>query len=116
MSHMKAVGFKGEKIVFDHLAKKLRNWSYENWTSRLRSRAGFPAFRREEADHADFTYRDTALSMRRWLNKLAVPIDPSWSVYTTYHIEVKTTNKNHKAPFRISDNQLALVSSDSGLV
>ena len=96
---------------------RLPNFSGEvNWTSSLRSRAGFPNFGRDSG--TDFTYHDRDGSLTRHLQQLRYPYPtPEWlsTVYSSnnaplYRLEVKTTtSEDHKVPFFMSSEQYKLV-------
>jgi hypothetical protein len=87
----------------------------ENWTSSLRSRAGFSKYGREVSD---FTYKDTQGALTRHL--LQMPHHyavPEWLASACsngnvplYRLEVKsTTSQAHNTPFYMSGAQYRLV-------
>jgi hypothetical protein len=87
----------------------------ENWTSSLRSRAGFSKFGREVSD---FTYKDTrGVLTRYFLDMPQRHAVPEWLASTCsngnvplYHLEVKsTTSQAHTTPFYMSGAQYKLV-------
>lgn len=94
-------GFKGE----------------ENWTSSLRSRAGFSAFGREVSD---FTYEDTQGTLTHHFLHMRYPYTtPQWlstacdnGNVPLYRLEVKsTTSQDPTTTFYMSGRQHELVSS-----
>jgi hypothetical protein len=87
----------------------------ENWTSSLRTRAGFSTFGREVSD---FTYKDTQGVLTSYF--LHMPHQhavPEWLASTCsngnvplYRLEVKsTTSQEHTTPFYMSGSQYRLV-------
>ncbi|KAL1843017.1 hypothetical protein VTJ49DRAFT_3331 [Mycothermus thermophilus] len=86
----KEIGYRGGKFVYEWLGRSgLSNWSSENWTSGLRSRAGYGEYPRwEEKRHSGFTYDDLNGELGALLQSLGVPV-PSGT--TSYHLEIKST-------------------------
>lgn len=88
----------------------------DNWTSSLRSRAGFSSFGREVSD---FTYKDTQGALTRHFLQMQHPYTtPEWlstacdnSNVPLYRLEVKTTtSQDPTTTFYMSGNQYELVS------
>ncbi|KAL5596300.1 hypothetical protein FOVSG1_009989 [Fusarium oxysporum f. sp. vasinfectum] len=52
------IGFLGERFVYRMFQSRIKDWTYENWTSKLRVEAGHPRFTEREKDFSDFTYQD----------------------------------------------------------
>ncbi|KAF2104912.1 hypothetical protein NA57DRAFT_51704 [Rhizodiscina lignyota] len=111
------VGFLGEQFVYTLLHDRLSlpNFSGDiNWTSTLRTRAGFSAFGREISD---FTYRDTEGALTRYMQQMRHPYPtPAWlntacdnGNAPLYRLEVKsTTSQDPTTQFYMSGNQYAL--------
>jgi hypothetical protein len=93
--------------VYEWFANRIRGWSYENWTSKLRSWDGYPEFTENERGYSDFTYIDEAGEMRMALQDTSTqaPRFPA-----KYHIEVKATPSDYTVPFFVSQNQVKMVS------
>lgn len=92
------------------LQREIPDWSAEKWTSGLRAEHNeYPPFLPNERDYTDFTYRDHSGAMVRFLQRAGVPILPSWSETTTFHLEVKTTPGGWEVPFFVSRYQLEKV-------
>jgi hypothetical protein len=96
--------------IYHLYRRRIDDWTYSNWTSRLRVEDGHPRFSGEERRFADFTYRDRSGQMRRLLREVGVELDAEWSSSTTFHLEVKTTLGPDCEPFFVSQNQVDLVS------
>ncbi|KAK4234150.1 hypothetical protein C8A03DRAFT_18892, partial [Achaetomium macrosporum] len=103
----KDLGYEGEHEIYQLFGTSgLPNWSYQNWTSKLRSWRGlYEAFEEEEWRYADFTYKDELGMMPQVLQAKGVQPKPNWSQSTTYHIEVKTTDGPRTRPFFVSQCQ-----------
>ncbi|KAH7302958.1 hypothetical protein B0I35DRAFT_500441 [Stachybotrys elegans] len=86
-----------------------RHWTFENWTSKFRSDAGYPPFDMPEGDFSDFTYIDRDGGMKAYLQSAGLSVNAAWSNSTTYHLEVKTTVGRCGEPFYMSHNQVALM-------
>lgn len=97
--------------VHSILQEHIRDWSYENWTSKLRVDAdqNYPPFTQNEGGFTDFTYVDHSWQMKTFLEGSAFGVDTAWSNTTTYHLEVKTTTGGCGEPFFVSQNQLDMV-------
>ena len=82
--------------------------SYEQWTSNLRVRSGFPPFAKIEGDFTDFTVEDDekCAMLSEWLYE-SMTERPNNAV--TYHLEVKATTGRRDEPFKMSARQLAMV-------
>lgn len=92
------------------MERDIRDWSYQNWTSKLRVENGHPCFTQNEGDFADFTYTDHNGHMNAFLLRAGVDVGDMWSTSTTYHLEVKTTVNGCDEAFYISQNQVNMVS------
>ena len=92
------------------LQAAIPGWSYEHWTSKLRSWDGYPPFMGNESLNADFTYYDGSGRMREVLLNEGVWLPPHWSNRPTYHLEVKSTPRECNAPLFVSENQIQKVS------
>lgn len=100
-----------------HDTLRLPNFTGEdNWTSSLRTRAGFSAFGREVSD---FTYRDTQGVLTGHFLQIQHPyVTPGWLATACengntplYRLEVKsTTSQDPTTTFYMSSNQHELVS------
>lgn len=88
------------------MERRIKNWTFKNWTSKLRSEAGYPFFTEDEKDFADFTYLDSSGHMKEVLQAANLDLRGQWSSSTTYHLEIKTTSENCDDPFFMSQNQL----------
>lgn len=91
---------------------QLPDWSSDNWTSGLRTDAGHPEFRENEARFADFTYDDPSQRMYEVLKSAGVPVSPKTK---TYHLEIKSTPAgagDDRRPMLVSKYQVGLVSSN----
>lgn len=93
------------------LQSRIEDWSYENWTSKLRVEAGHPRFAEREGDFADFTYLDRFGHMKEVLREAGVYVNAEWSHTTTFHFEVKATLGPCSEAFFVSQNQLGKVSN-----
>jgi hypothetical protein len=101
-----------------HDTLKLPNFTGStNWTSSLRSRAGFSPFGRREV--SDFTYEDSqGVLTRHFLGMHHPYATPEWlstacdnGNVPLYLLEVKsTTSQDHTIPFYMSGGQYKLVS------
>ena len=100
--------------MYEWFASRVPGWSYENWTSGLRSRDGLPEFWENEANYADITYVDETGEMRSALQRAGVDVTPQPLPGATYHIEVKTTPRGLTTPFYVSPNQVQMVSISPG--
>jgi hypothetical protein len=88
------------------LKRQIEDWTFMNWTSKLRLEAGHPRFTEKERDFSDFTYLDSSEYMRNALQAAGANLPAHWSRSTTYHLEVKTTLEDCAEPFFASQNQL----------
>lgn len=104
-----------------YFSKYIPDWTFENWTSKLRDRK-YPPFTESEKDHSDFTYKDTAGHMGKFLAKKGRRLGLSQKVLgrwtsspekVTYHFEVKSTPFECNATFYVSENQVQWVSLNS---
>lgn len=93
------------------IQSRIGDWSYGNWTSRLRAEAGHPRFAELERDFADFTYLDRFGHMKEVLREAGVYVNAEWSHNTTFHFEVKATLGPCSETFFVSQNQLDKVSN-----
>jgi len=85
-------------------------FTYENWTSGLRDRAGFEAFEGNEDRCADFTFQDVKARMTEWLVKKGVEEARTWvSKPPVYHVEVKSTTGLIGEIIHLSEPQAQLV-------
>ncbi|KAF5249653.1 hypothetical protein FANTH_4961 [Fusarium anthophilum] len=100
------IGFLGERFVYRMLQPRIKDWTYENWTSKLRVEAGHPRFTEREKDFSDFTYKDRFGQMKVLLREAGVDVVADWSYDTTFHLEVKATLGPCSEPCFVSQNQL----------
>ncbi|KAF4501093.1 hypothetical protein FAGAP_2678 [Fusarium agapanthi] len=100
------IGFLGERSVYRMLQPRIKDWTYENWTSKLRVEAGHPRFTEREKDFSDFTYQDRFGQMKVLLREAGVDVVADWSHDTTFHLEVKATLGSCSEPCFVSQNQL----------
>ncbi|KAK2686428.1 hypothetical protein QWA68_014817 [Fusarium oxysporum] len=105
------IGSLGELFVHTLFGRYIDDWSFENWTSKLRVENGYQPFTLPEGQFADFTYLDRSGDMRAFLQVAGVELNPEWSRSTTYHVEVKTTTVDDKEPFFVSQNQVNMMRS-----
>ncbi|KAH7142143.1 hypothetical protein EDB81DRAFT_899719 [Dactylonectria macrodidyma] len=103
------IGSLGEVFVHKLLERHIDDWSFNNWTSRLRAENGHPPFCLPERDYTDFTYLDHSHHMRAFLQDAGLEIDAEWSSSTTYHLEVKTTVGDCSDVFFASQNQVNMM-------
>ncbi|KAH6867174.1 hypothetical protein B0T10DRAFT_611919 [Thelonectria olida] len=103
------IGYLGEYFVHTLFERHIDNWSFDNWTSRLRAEAGHPSFTLPEGQFTDFTYLDHSGQMRAFLQVGGLDLDPKWSSSTTYHLEVKTTAGDCSDVFFASQNQINMM-------
>lgn len=98
--------------IFEVLKQEI-GMGYECWTSSARAKYGLETFEGDEADFADFTITDPAMSAKcaEWLlNKIGVAAAADWlDTHKNFHIEVKTTNGPLNEKFEMSNNQARLV-------
>ncbi|KPM41940.1 hypothetical protein AK830_g4632 [Neonectria ditissima] len=92
--------------VFEH---HISDWSYENWTSKLRVEDGHAPFTQFEGEFADFTYVDRSGQMKAFFLGAGVSLDAGWCNGTKYHLEVKTTTSSSNEPFFVSQNQVDMM-------
>ncbi|KAK7728665.1 hypothetical protein SLS63_006526 [Diaporthe eres] len=92
--------------VFEMFNKQIDDWSFECWTSRLRSEAGHRRFQGRERDFSDFTYVDAFGQMRTTLQDAGVDPNAAWSNATKFHLEVKSTLGSCAEPMFVSQNQV----------
>ncbi|KAI8712978.1 DUF3883 domain-containing protein [Fusarium sp. LHS14.1] len=100
------IGFLGEAFIHALFERNVSDWSFENWTSRLRVENGHPPFTGLERDFSDFTYLDTHGHMKQFLLQAGLDLNPAYSSSTTYHLEVKTTTGACGDIFYVSQNQV----------
>ncbi|KAI1054608.1 hypothetical protein LB506_010697 [Fusarium annulatum] len=100
------IGFRGERFVYDMCQPRIKDWTYENWTSKLRADAGHPRFAEREKDFSDFTYKDRFGQMKSLLREAGVDVAAGWSHDTKFHLEVKATLGSCSEPCFVSQNQL----------
>ncbi|KAF5689039.1 hypothetical protein FDENT_4541 [Fusarium denticulatum] len=100
------IGFLGERSVYRMIQPHIKDWTYENWTSKLRVEAGHPRFTEREKDFSDFTYQDHFGQMKIFLQEAGVEVVADWSHDTTFHLEVKATLGPCSEPCFVSQNQL----------
>lgn len=86
--------------------QQIDDWTFECWTSRLRSEAGHPRFLGQEGDFSDFTYVDAFGKMRAMLDDVGVEHNAAWSNATKFHLEVKSTLGSCAEPMYVSQNQV----------
>ncbi|KAL1839371.1 hypothetical protein VTJ49DRAFT_1606 [Mycothermus thermophilus] len=106
------VAYLGQRFVYDWLDRcELLNWSFDNWMSPLRSRAGFAAYRPELGrDHADFSYNDVGGQMDSVLRR--VGLNPPEA--KTYHFKVQATyGPCDERKMRLTEDQIRLVTFTS---
>jgi hypothetical protein len=104
--------------INEYLSSKLPDWTFENWTSRTRSKQGFPRFVEKEKDYADFTYKDTQkcfAKLIKWGALKAANRCFNMDQIITYHLEVKSTDNDCDEPYFMSNNQIEMVSSSQSL-
>ncbi|RTE79713.1 hypothetical protein BHE90_005765 [Fusarium euwallaceae] len=103
------IGFLGEAFVYALFERNVSDWSFENWTSRLRVENGHPPFTERERDFADFTYLDTHGYVKEFLLQAGLDLNPAYGSRTTYHLEVKTTTGGDGEIFNVSQNQVNMM-------
>lgn len=96
--------------IHSWLGGLLPEWSYENWTSKLRRHANYKKFTKPEKYWADFTYHDRHGQLLQALTNAGAEISPDWRTETRYHLEVKSTPAECGATFYVSKDQVRLVS------
>ncbi|KAH7102371.1 hypothetical protein BKA62DRAFT_700182 [Auriculariales sp. MPI-PUGE-AT-0066] len=100
-NHGSSVGYVGEKLVYDFLHSQLHDFTYQNWTSELRVKAGFPGISAAES-LADFSYRDEHGLLTKLLGQgdytAMAPIRRRFH----YLIEVKSTTGEQGDIFHMS--------------
>lgn len=107
-------GYDGEHEAYKRFKELFGDdWTYENWTSKVRLRAGLPAMTQSEIGKADFTFKDTKGRMRCFLETQGVTRG-IWHDGTTFHLEVKSHLHSRNAGPRgtnrsLSSNQKAMV-------
>ncbi|OKL55903.1 hypothetical protein UA08_08808 [Talaromyces atroroseus] len=118
MARDSEVGFLGEQFVYTLLRDTLELPDFTgegNWTSSLRSRAGFSAFDHHEV--SDFTYKDTRGALTRQFLQTQHPYaTPEWlstvcdnGNIPLFRLEVKsTTSQDPTTTFYMSGCQLEL--------
>nr|RBQ85652.1 hypothetical protein FVER53263_20766 [Fusarium verticillioides] len=99
-------GYHGANVVYRMIQPHIKDWTYENWTSKLRVEAGHPRFTEREKDFSDFTYQDRFGQMKILLQEAGVDVVAGWSHDTTFHLEVKATLGPCSEPCFVSQNQL----------
>ncbi|KAL2264498.1 hypothetical protein VTJ83DRAFT_7008 [Remersonia thermophila] len=102
------VAYLGQRSVYDWFnGSGLVNWSFENWTSPLRSRAGFAAYRPElDTVHADFTYYDTGVQMYSVLRQAGLTLHQA----KMYRFKVQATyGPCDERKMRITEDQARLM-------
>ena len=92
------------------------DWTFKNWTSKLRTGDEHPTFTELEKNYADFTYTDRYGRMIEVLRQAGVNISPGWSSSTKFHLEVKATLGPCQEPFFVSQNQLNKVCTSKNLL
>lgn len=85
---------------------RIKDWTYENWTSKLRVEAGHPRFTEREKDFSDFTYQDRFGQMKGVLREAGMDVIVEWTHNTKFHLEVKATLGPCSEPCFVSQNQL----------
>ena len=95
--------------IYALFERNVSDWSFENWTSRLRVENGHPPFTERERDFTDFTYLDTHGHMKEFLLRAGLDLNPAYASNTTYHLEVKTTTGGVGEIFYVSQNQVNMV-------
>lgn len=95
--------------IYNLFLRHIDDWTFENWTSKLRVEDGHPRFTERERDFTDFTYPDRSGHMKELLREAHVELNAEWSNSTTYHLEVKTTIGRCSEPFFVSQNQVDMV-------
>ncbi|RBR16398.1 hypothetical protein FVER53590_27534 [Fusarium verticillioides] len=106
LDYLAEIGFLGESFVYRMIQPHIKDWTYENWTSKLRVEAGHPRFTEREKDFSDFTYQDRFGQMKILLQEAGVDVVAGWSHDTTFHLEVKATLGPCSEPCFVSQNQL----------
>lgn len=109
------IGYLGELFVFEMFAQQIDDWTFDCWTSRLRSEAGHPRFQGRERDFSDFTYVDTSDQMRVMLRDAGLHPNAAWSNATKFHIEVKSTLGSCAEPMFVSQNQVDMMREFHGM-
>lgn len=99
------------KKVFEMFTQKIDDWTFQCWTSSLRSEAGHPPFHGHEGDFSDFTYVDAFGKMGTILDEAGVDLNTAWSKATKFHLEVKSTLGPCSDPMFVSQSQLDKVCS-----
>ncbi|KAK3385925.1 hypothetical protein B0H63DRAFT_560413 [Podospora didyma] len=102
----RGIGFLGELFVFEMFTQQIDDWTFECWTSRMRSEAGHPRFQGRERDFSDFTYVDASGRMRAMLRDAGIEPNAAWSDATKFHLEVKSTLVPCAEPMFVSQNQV----------
>ncbi|RKL19789.1 hypothetical protein BFJ68_g3268 [Fusarium oxysporum] len=100
------IGFLGERFVYRMFQSRIKDWTYENWTSKLRVEAGHPRFTGREKDFSDFTYQDRFGQMKGVLREAGMDVIVEWTHNTKFHLEVKATLGPCSEPCFVSQNQL----------
>ncbi|KAJ4030372.1 hypothetical protein NW753_013911 [Fusarium oxysporum] len=100
------IGFLGERFVYRMLQSRIKDWTYENWTSKFRVEAGHPRFTEREKDFSDFTYQDRFGQMKGVLREAGMDVIVEWTHDTKFHLEVKATLGPCSEPCFVSQNQL----------
>ncbi|KAH7205910.1 hypothetical protein DER44DRAFT_809824 [Fusarium oxysporum] len=100
------IGFLGERFVYRMFQSRIKDWTYENWTSKLRVEAGHPRFTEREKDFSDFTYQDRFGQMKGVLREAGMDVIVEWTHNTKFHLEVKATLGPCSEPCFVSQNQL----------
>ncbi|KAM0085838.1 hypothetical protein ACKRZS_001820 [Fusarium odoratissimum] len=100
------IGFLGERFVYRMFQSRIKDWTYENWTSKLRVEAGHPRFTEREKDFSDFTYQDCFGQMKGVLREAGMDVIVEWTHNTKFHLEVKATLGPCSEPCFVSQNQL----------
>ena len=95
--------------IYKLFSRHIDDWTWKNWTSKLRVEDGHPPFKELERDYTDFTYLDCSGHMKEVLRKAHVELNAEWSNSTTYRLEVKTTIDRCGEPFFLSQNQVDMV-------
>ncbi|KAM7185732.1 hypothetical protein V8F33_012242 [Rhypophila sp. PSN 637] len=111
------IGYRGEHYLHTILKGYIPDWSYDNWTSRLRSMRGdYPPFEQNEWNYSDFTYkgRGDLSRMLAFLRDYAGLDTSRWSADTKFRLEVKTTPGDLGRIFYVSPNQLRMMRQYNG--
>lgn len=87
--------------VFELLSEMLPGFDFHNWTSTLRTQAGFEEFTGEEI--TDFEYDDTEGVLAQSLFPDRMVTD---GTHLKFFIEVKATSGSNEEPFQLSCRQL----------